>query len=249
MLDSVTLLACQSQQDGEHFVRLGLAREKLHITGNVKFDIELSEDQKKIGQQLKETIGNRFVWVAASTHDSEEELMLAAHKCLLKENPNALLILVPRHPERFNDVSRLLEKQGWMFSRRSLHDTLTHNTQIYLADTLGEMMALFFTCDVAVVAGSFKPIGGHNVLEPAALSKPVISGPMIHNFIQAVDLLKASDAIDIVDNDAMSLGTALCVLAKNPNLRAAKGERALKVVDANRGAVNKQFALIQQILN
>lgn len=249
MLESVTLIACQSQQDGEHFLRLGLDREKLHITGNIKFDIELSEDQKKIGQQLKETIGDRFIWVAASTHDSEEELMLAAHKCLLKENPNALLILVPRHPERFNNVSTLLEKEDWAFSRRSLNDPIRHNTKIYLADTLGEMMAFFFACDVAVVAGSFKPIGGHNVLEPAALSKAVISGPIIHNFSQAVDLLKASDAIDVVDNNPMSLANALCSLAKNENLRASKGQRALKVVEANRGAINKQFALIQKILN
>lgn len=244
MLMCVTKIACQAEADGERFIKLGLAREKLHVTGSVKFDIKISDEQQQKGAQLKQTLTKRIVWVAASTHDTEEKIMLAAHKMLLEQHPDALLILVPRHPERFDSVSELLSHDGWHFSRRSLSQTITHETQVYLADTLGEMMVFFAACDIAVVAGSFKPIGGHNVLEPAALGKPVVSGPSVHNFVQAVDLLKAQNAIEIVENSAESLAKTVCWLASDAKLREEKGARALQVVAANRGALDKQFALI-----
>lgn len=249
MMGCVTVLACQAPADGERFVRLGLPREKLCVTGNVKFDIALSTEQQQKGEVLKHQIGNdRFVWVAASTHDTEEKLMLNAHKLLLVQYPNALLMLVPRHPERFDAVAELLRVDQWRFSRRSLQQAVMPETQVYLSDTLGEMMAIFAAGDIAVVAGSFKPIGGHNVLEPAALAKPVISGPHVHNFVQAVDLLKEADAIEIVENSAESVANALLVLAADANLRHAKGLRALEVIEANRGALDKQFLLIDELL-
>ena len=249
MMSCVTVLACQAKADGERFLHLGLAKEKLCVTGNVKFDITVSADILQKGKLLKEEIGlDRLVWVAASTHDTEEKLMLNAHKLLLEKNPTALLILVPRHPERFNAVSELLQTDQWTFSRRSLHQTITPETQVYLSDTLGEMMTIFAASDIAVVAGSFKPIGGHNVLEPAALAKPVISGPHVHNFTQAVNLLKEADAIDIVENSAESLAQTLCAFAENPDLRHEKGARALDVVEANRGALDRQLVLIEALL-
>ncbi len=248
LLTCVTKVACQSGVDGERFIQLGLSREQLCITGNVKFDITISDQQKEKGQILKNNIGQRLVWVAASTHDTEEKIVLAAHKILLEKFPNALLILVPRHPERFHTVSELLNHDGWNFARRSLHQAIMEETQVYLADTLGEMMVFFEACDIAVVAGSFKPIGGHNVLEPAALGKPVITGPIIHNFVQAVELLKAAAAIYIVESSAESLAVALSMLANDRSLREATGARALHVVEANRGALEQQFALIQEQL-
>ncbi len=249
MMSCVTLLACQASADGERFLRLGLAKEKLFVTGNIKFDIAISPDILQEGLNLKKHIGNsRFIWVAASTHDTEEELMLDAHKIVLKKFPDALLILVPRHPERFDAVAELLQTEDWKFSRRSLQQTIAPETQIYLSNTLGEMMIVFAACDVAVVAGSFKPIGGHNVLEPAALAKPIISGPHVRNFLQAVNLLKEADAIDIVENSAESLANTLCSLAADAQLCEEKGARALDVVEANRGALDKQFALIEKIL-
>lgn len=248
MLTRVTLIACQAPADGERFIRLGLAREKLFITGNIKFDISISEEQQQKGQRLRQEIGQRLVWVAASTHDTEESMMLSAHKKLLKTFPQALLILVPRHPERFDHVAELLTHEKWHFSRRSLRQTMTTDTQVYLADTLGEMFTLLSAGDVVVVAGSFKPIGGHNVLEPAALGKPVISGPIVHNFAQAVELLKAADAIEIVENNPDSLAHALRVLFQDASLRKDKGQRALRVLEANRGALERQFHLIHHIL-
>lgn len=247
MLSCVTNIACQAKADGERFVKLGLARDKLTITGNVKFDIAISDEQQQKGKELKQEIGQRLIWVAASTHESEEKIMLNAHKLLLEKNPNTLLILVPRHPERFDSVSDLLTQEGWHFSRRSLHQAITSDTQVYLSDTLGEMMTIFAACDIAVVAGSFKPIGGHNVLEPAALAKPVISGPIVHNFTQAVDLLKDANAIEIVENNAESLAKTLCTLLADEHLRNEMGARALEVVEANRGALEKQFLLINKI--
>lgn len=249
MMGCVTTLACQAAADGERFVQLGLEREKLFITGSVKFDITISAQQQEKGEELKREIGNqRLAWVAASTHDGEEKLILSAHKLLLEKHPHMLLILVPRHPERFDAVSELLSHDGWHFSRRSLHQSITADTQVYLADTLGEMMSLFFAGDIAVVAGSFKPIGGHNVLEPAALGKPVISGPIVHNFLQAVDLLQSANAITLVENNAESLAKTLSLLASDAELRHLQGQRALKVVEANRGALDKQLTLVKQIL-
>jgi len=249
MMGCVTALACQAKVDGERFVRLGLPREKLHITGNVKFDITISDEQQLKGEDLKRQIGyDRIVWVAASTHDTEEKLMLSAHKILLEKFPNALLILVPRHPERFDTVSELLQTDQWNYERRSLQHEITSATQVYLSDTLGEMMAIFAACDIAVVAGSFKSIGGHNVLEPAALAKPIISGPHVHNFLQAVNLLKDAGAIDIVENNAESLAKNLGEFAADVNLRNEKGARALDVVEANRGALDRQFKLIETLL-
>ncbi len=250
MMSCVTVLACQAKADGERFLRLGLAKEKLFVTGNIKFDIQVSPEILQKGKNLKqEQIGtDRLVWVAASTHDTEEKLMLSAHKILLEKNPTALLILVPRHPERFDAVAELLQADGWKFSRRSLSQSITPEAQVYLSDTLGEMMTIFAACDIAVVAGSFKPIGGHNVLEPAALAKPIISGPHVHNFTQAVNLLQEANAIDIVENSAESLAKTLCELASNINLRNEKGTRALDVVEANRGALDRQFRLIDEIL-
>lgn len=249
MMNCVTVLACQAKADGERFLRLGLAKEKLCVTGNIKFDIKVSPEILQKGKELKTHISQeRLVWVAASTHDTEEKLVLNAHKILLEKNPNALLILVPRHPERFDTVAELLKTDHWKFSRRSLNQTITPETQVYLSDTLGEMMMIFAACDIAVVAGSFKPIGGHNVLEPAALAKPVISGPIVHNFVQAVDLLKEANAIEIVENTAESLAMTLCVLATDEQLRNQMGARALEVVEVNRGALDKQFLLIDKIL-
>ncbi len=249
MMSCVTALACQASADGERFLRLGLAKEKLFVTGNIKFDIAISPKILQKGVNLKQQIGNnRFIWVAASTHDTEEKLMLDAHKILLKKFPNALLILVPRHPERFDAVAELLQTEHWHYARRSLQQTCTTETQVYLSDTLGEMMIIFASCEVAVVAGSFKPIGGHNVLEPAALAKPIISGPHVRNFLQAVNLLKDADAIDMVENSAESLAATLCSFAADAHLCEEKGARALDVVEANRGALDKQFALIDKVL-
>lgn len=249
MMSCVTVLACQAKADGERFLRLGLAKEKLCVTGNIKFDIKVSPETLQKGKELKTHIGHeRLVWVAASTHDTEEKLVLNAHKLLLEKNPTALLILVPRHPERFDTVAEILQADHWKFSRRSLNQAITPETQVYLSDTLGEMMTIFAACDIAVVAGSFKPIGGHNVLEPAALAKPVVSGPITHNFVQAVDLLKEANAIEIVENNAESLAKTLCALATDEQLRNQMGARALEVVEANRGALDKQFNLINKQL-
>ena len=250
MMSCVTVLACQAKADSERFLHLGLAKEKLFVTGNIKFDITVSPDVLQKGKTLKEEIGkDRLAWVAASTHDTEEHLMLNAHKNLLEKNPSALLILVPRHPERFEAVVELLKNDQWKFSRRSLNQAITPETQVYLSDTTGEMMTIFAAGDIAVVAGSFKPIGGHNVLEPAALAKPIISGPVVHNFTQAVDLLKNATAIEIVENNAASLANTLCILAADESLRHEMGARALDVVEANRGALDKQFTLIKDTLN
>lgn len=248
MMHSVAFLAAQSQADGQRFIELGLSKEKLIIAGNIKFDMSFSQDQLEKGIFLKKALGSRLVWIAASTHDSEEKIMLNAHKQLLHLYPDALLILVPRHPERFNEVADLLIQEGCSFSRRSSSELIPINTEVYLADTVGEMMIFYSASDIALVGGSFKAIGGHNVLEPAALAKPIITGPDFHNFTQAVNLLNRVGAICIVENNETSLVNTLILLAKDKSKRDFMGKQALKVINENKGALEKQFQLIQHFL-
>lgn len=248
MMNELSCVAAQAKIDGQRFLDLGLAKEKLHITGSVKFDIEVSDKDLEKGTALREFFGKkRQVWVAASTHPGEEAQVLLAHQALLKKFPDALLVLVPRHPDRFDEVALLLEKHRWKFMRRTQSQKINSKTQVYLADTLGEMMAFYAACDIAFVAGSFKAIGGHNVLEPAALAKPVVTGPELFNFQKATDLLRQAHAMKVV-SDEVELAQVLCELFESPEAQRKLGVDALDVVEANRGALEKQLALIEQLL-
>lgn len=248
MMNELSCVAAQAEVDGQRFLDLGLAKEKLHITGSVKFDIEVADKDLEKGKALREFFGKeRQVWVAASTHPGEEAQVLLAHQALLKKFPDALLVLVPRHPDRFDEVALLLEKHQWAFARRSQEQGVTNKTQVYLADTLGEMMAFYAACDIAFVAGSFKAIGGHNVLEPAALAKPVITGPELFNFQKATDLLRHAHAMKVV-SDEVALAEVLGDLFQLPEMQRKLGVAALDVVEANRGALDRQVALIEKLL-
>jgi 3-deoxy-D-manno-octulosonic-acid transferase len=248
MFNELSCVAAQAQVDGQRFLDLGLAKEKLHITGSVKFDIKVTEKELEKGKALRKFFGRpRQVWVAASTHPGEEAQVLLAHQALLKKFPDALLVLVPRHPDRFDEVALLLEKHQWSFVRRTQEQQPNSETQVYLADTLGEMMAFYAAGDIAFVAGSFKAIGGHNVLEPAALAKPVVTGPELFNFQKATDLLRQAHAMKVV-SDEVELARVLCELFESPEAQRKLGVAALDVVEANRGALDKQFALIERFL-
>lgn len=189
----LTQVLCQTDSDAERFERLGVNKEKLSVTGSIKFDIQISDHVKQQGKALRAQLGkDRPVWIAASTHKGEDEQVLEAHKQILESHPNALLILVPRHPERFDDVFALCKKQGFETVRRTEKQPAENTTQIYLGDTMGEMLVLIGAADICFMGGSLigDKVGGHNVLEPAALGVPVITGPSYYNFTEIVNLLK-----------------------------------------------------------
>ncbi|MDF4820833.1 3-deoxy-D-manno-octulosonic acid transferase, partial [Vibrio parahaemolyticus] len=193
------------------FERLGVEKKKLSVTGSIKFDIQISEQVKQQGQQLRAQLGNdRPIWIAASTHKGEDEQVLDAHRQVLKSLPNALLVLVPRHPERFDDVFTLCQQQGFNTVRRTSTHAVETNTQVYLGDTMGEMLTLMGAADICFMGGSLvgNKVGGHNVLEPAMLEKVIITGPSYFNFKEIVENLLAVDGILIVpDSTTLALRT------------------------------------------
>ncbi|AVF94006.1 3-deoxy-D-manno-octulosonic acid transferase [Vibrio diabolicus] len=203
----LTQVLCQTDSDAERFERLGVEKKKLSVTGSIKFDIQISEQVKQQGQQLRAQLGkDRPIWIAASTHKGEDEQVLDAHRQVLKSHPNALLILVPRHPERFDDVFALCQNSGFNSTRRTNAAIVNADTQVYLADTMGEMLILLGASDVCFMAGSLlgDKVGGHNVLEPVALNVPVISGPSYFNFKAIVEDMIALNIIDITDKTQLA---------------------------------------------
>lgn len=236
MLNNITTVAAQSKKDGERFCQLGLDPKKLIVNGNIKFDTAIPADLIENANALRAHWEQRPTWIAASTHEGEEKQIIQAHQLIQRYYPNALLILVPRHPERFNKVAALCENEKMKMARRSLHQLPCNETQIYLGDTMGELRLLYAASDIAFVGGSLMPIGGHNPIEPALLRLPIIMGPHCQNFIFITDLLVRQQGLRKV-RDAKDLAQALTLLFKQPDLRQQIGESAYKACIANTGAL------------
>ncbi|WP_417616739.1 lipid IV(A) 3-deoxy-D-manno-octulosonic acid transferase [Oceanisphaera sp.] len=243
---NISHIACQNQDDANRFADLGLARNKLSITGSIKFDIDYDDEIRRQGLRLREQLGlERPVWIAASTHEGEDAQLLAAHKTLLAQRPDALLILVPRHPQRFNEVGELIIRENLTLSRRT--QAAVADAQVYLGDTMGELPVMLAAADVAFVGGSLIERGGHNLLEPAALGKPVLTGPSIFNFNDIYRRLKGNNALVTVNNST-ELASALLKLFEDASYRLHIGRNARKVVEDNKGAINQTLLHIDELL-
>jgi len=213
----------------------------------VKFDQE-SPASVETGQALRAQFwGTRPTWIAGSTHAGEEDQVLTAHAALLARLPEALLLLVPRHPERFDGVADLLEARQFQFERRSSAKTLPMDRSVMLVDTVGELAALYASADVAFVGGSLVPIGGHNLLEPAALGLPVLTGRFNSNAKDIARLLIDQGAAAQVA-DAQDLAAWLERLFGDASQRRRMGDAGRRVVDANRGSVARLLGLIEPLL-
>ena len=232
-------IAAQSKVDAERFLRLGAEPARLELVGNIKFDMKLPPGINQIGIDLRSGWGaNRPVWVAASTHEGEESAVLEAHALVLRQFPDALLIFVPRHPERFKLVTTLCRSIGFRTSTRSENQTPEGSTQCFVLDSMGELVNFFAASDVAFVGGSLSDIGGHNMLEPAGLGIPVIVGPYTYNFEEIADRMIGDGAAVRVTSGA-ELGSALCKILKYSATRNAMGEAGLRVVVSERGALER----------
>ncbi|MFV0276940.1 MAG: lipid IV(A) 3-deoxy-D-manno-octulosonic acid transferase [Parahaliea sp.] len=237
MLGDLDCVACQSPEDGERLVALGLPRERLHITGSIKFDLELDEGLRARARALREPFGAgvRSILVAASTHPGEDEQLLAAFAALKQAHADALLVLVPRHPERFDSVHSLCSREGWQVARRSRERVPQADTDILLGDTMGELLLLFSVADVAVIGGSLVEHGGHNALEAAAWGVPVVSGPWMFNFEEISSLLvRAGGMLRLPEPGQLEL--VLLELFADTSRRERMGRAALAVVAGNGGA-------------
>ncbi|UQV21818.1 lipid IV(A) 3-deoxy-D-manno-octulosonic acid transferase [Vibrio sp. J383] len=243
---NLSQVLCQYPSDAERFIRLGLDKASVHVTGSIKFDIEVSAEQVSKGKALREQIGfERCVWIAASTHQGEDEIVLDAHKQLLKDNPNTLLMIVPRHPERFNQVTELAKQHQFNTITRTSQQPITSNVEVYIADTMGEMLVLLGGSDVCFMGGSLvgDKVGGHNLLEPAALQLPLLNGPSYFNFSEITDKLLEAQAVTICQNSNKIAGQ-LRELFTQPDLRKNRGLAAYQVVEQNRGALSKTLEYI-----
>lgn len=239
-------VATQSEMDKERFISLGFDPQTVTNTGNIKFDFELPAYLLQEGEKLRHQLGQeRFVWIAASTHEGEEIAVLKVYQALKAEFPQLLLFLVPRHPDRFEKVASLCEDAGLRIKRRSKKQMPESETDVYLGDTMGELLLFYAASDMAFVGGSLQPIGGHNLLEPAALGLPVLTGSYLSNFVEISQKLVTAGGT-IVVQDALELEQQLKRLIADTHKRQLLGQNAKQVVQNNKGALEKVLALLKQ---
>ncbi|MGJ8687862.1 MAG: lipid IV(A) 3-deoxy-D-manno-octulosonic acid transferase [Spongiibacteraceae bacterium] len=238
------MVAAQSEADAARFAQLGVRQDGLAVVGSVKFDVEVSPSMQRQAEHLRQYwLGGRSVWIAASTHAGEEEQLLAAHRSLLGAHPDVILLLVPRHPERFGKVADLIEAKNFTLQRRSEGGEIAADTQVVLGDSMGELSVLLGCSDLAFVGGSLVAHGGHNTLEAAVWGQPIITGASDFNFVEISRLLKAGGALKIFNN-ADELAAGLVQLFASAPEREAMAVAAKQVIEENRGALARQFTLI-----
>ena len=253
MLQGLDLIAAQHRADAQRFIDLGIDEHKVDVTGSIKFDINVPEQVFQQGIELKKLWGQeRLVLVLASSHEGEDDLMLDSYQQLLADFPELFLVLVPRHPERFDDVAALIFNRDLHMARRSeSFDSaklqVNPLTQVYLADTMGEMLLLLASADIAIIGGSFIEHGGHNPLEACALSKAVVMGPSDYNFAAITQQLINQGAMRQASREQLTI--CLRQLLERPELRAEMGRNGKQVVADNQGAVARLTDLVNEKLH
>lgn len=248
VLQKITLIAAQHQDDGDRFIELGLKRNNLAVTGSLKFDISVTPELAARAITLRrQWAPHRPVWIAASTHEGEEKIVLSAHRQLLQQYPDLLLLLVPRHPERFSTARQLTEQAGFSYVMRSSGDIPSTQTQVVIGDSMGELMLLYGITDLAFVGGSLIERGGHNPLEPAAHALPVLMGPHAFNFKDICSKLEQSGGLLIVA-DETSLVEKVEKFLADDDYRRKTGRAAVYVLHQNQGALEKLLKLLEPYL-
>lgn len=245
MLQSFSLIAAQSQDDRKRLIALGADKDTVHAVGNLKFEIALPASLSEEAEALRNIWGNRPVFIAASTHEGEDEIILNASRQIRADFPDLLLILVPRHPERFDKVAALSQRAGFKILRRSDNGMCSRDIQVLVVDTMGELPLFYGTADIAFVGGSLVPSGGHNLLEPAALGRAVVIGPHYFNFNEiSQQFLQANAAIKVTDSQTLAL--AVMDLLRNPQKRADMGEAGQHLIQHSQGASRRLLNLIKR---
>lgn len=247
LLSRFELLAVQDQAMAERFLSVGAPKSRVVVTGSLKEGAVPLPYDENTRKDLQKAIGRRATWLAASTHEGEEEIVIEAHRLAGPRNPGLLLILVPRHPERADGIADLLTRSGFAVARRSLGQPITADVDIYLADTLGELGLWYRLAPVSFVGGSLFEIGGHNPFEPAALGSAIIHGPHVANFADIYDRLESAGATRKV-TDAKSLVVALnaCLQA---DAAATMATAAWEVSSDGSGVTDHVFELLEPYLN
>jgi len=242
-LGGLSAVAAQTTEDAERLRSLGA--RAVEVTGNLKFDADPSAGSESLAAQFRHGFGSRAVLLAASTREGEEELLLDA----LEQNAlrNAVLVIVPRHPQRFDAVAQLLESRGLKFVRRSANTPLDADCGIVLGDSMGEMAAYYRSCDTAFVGGSLLPYGGQNLIEACAAGVPVLIGPYTYNFAQAADSAVAAGAALRVNSAEEAIRLARSIL-QDAGLRERMGKAGVAFCAAHRGATERTLAICERLL-
>jgi 3-deoxy-D-manno-octulosonic-acid transferase len=243
-LAAVVQVAAQTPADAMRFADLGVPVSRIEVTGNLKADLTVPDSVLANGLRWRAQLApHRPVWVAGSTHELEEQQVLSAHRAVREAHPEALLVLVPRHPGRFEAVAEWLRREQIPFARQSRADPVTAATQVLLVDAMGLLLECYAAGDVAFVGGSLVAVGGHNLLEPAALARPILTGPSHANAREILQALLAAQAVRVV-HDAAELGHAVTALLRDADARQRLGVQALQVVAAGRGSCARVMALL-----
>lgn len=242
-LRTVRKVAAQSSADAARFVRLGAPMASVEVAGNLKFDIALSNGLPAFAAAFRERTGARRAWIAASTHVDEEAAVLAIHRRLRARWPDLLLLWAPRHPERFRAVAQQAVDAGWRVATRRLTHWPDRDDAVFVIDTLGELMHYYGCADVAFVGGSLQDVGGHNLLEPAALGTAIVTGPHLHNFAEIAAQLEQAGALRI-GADADGVGDAIQALLADAQACAKMAAGGLSLVRQGRGALDRTLAMI-----
>lgn len=247
-LACINLIATQTEDDRQRFIEIGAVPESVRVLGNIKFDMTIGEQTLAAGQTLKQNLfAGRYVWILGSTHQGEEVLILKQYSALKAWIPELLLLIAPRHPERFPAVKKLCEEQGLAVRMRSEAGAVGMACDAYIADSMGELKMLYAAADAAFVGGSLVPVGGHNVLEPAAAGVPVIFGPQMFNFQEIAEkMLDAQAALQCRDAEAIS--AALLRLHGDSGFRLSLIANALAFVRQNQGATVRIADLLGEFL-
>ena len=244
-LRQLSAIAAQNENDAARLIALGA--DNVSVMGNLKFDIKPPPEMLALGAQLRVHFGmDRNIFLAASTRAGEEELLLDALS--QTDIPNLLTVIVPRHPQRFNEVAALLTRHHIRYQRRSDNCAISPDTQVVLGDSMGEMFAYYTACDLAFIGGSLLPFGGQNLIEACAVGKPVVIGPHTYNFEQASQLAIASGAATRIQN-AAGLTSCLCKLFANPEQMAKMSRASQHFVSSHRGATGKAMEHITRFIN
>lgn len=246
----INMILAQDKVSERRYLDLGYSPQKLINTGNLKFDLEITDSlREKVFETVEAlNISQRLVWIAGSTHEGEEKIILNAHQELLKKHPDLLLILVPRHPERFNEVEELIQKSGLSYLKRSQFEPLSKETQVLLGDTMGEMMVLYGLAEIAFVGGSLVKHGGHNPLEPIAFELPVISGVHTYNFPEIFAKLRSVHGVLEVESSTEALAQAVEFLLENTEAREKIARYGFEVLKENQGALAQHLKLLAPYL-
>lgn len=248
ILSQFHAILTQSVQDSQRFLDIGAPLGRVRSLGNMKFDLQVNIPNREAVMQLKTTWGKqRPVFIAASTHDDEENQILSRFSRLRTAIPNIVLLIAPRHPERFKAVYELSNQHGFNSGLRSQLTTIDKNTDVVVLDSMGELLGFYEICDFAFVGGSLIPIGGHNLLEPIALQAPTFCGPYMHNSKAICTDLCAAGAIKMV-KDVDGLFEALIAMYRDPSQRMNQVMRATAVLEDNRGAVDRYVDEVMAVL-